>query len=329
MLYRELTRSLHKALEETARYNKMLATGKKTDKPSDDVSGTVNAMDYKLSISIREQYKTNITETTVFYKFTSGVLSSLSGSLGSVKSIALSASAGAETPEQRAVYAQEIVQLKDHMLNLGNSKFRNMHIFSGYRTDTPAFDSTTYDYQGDGGIVKVPIENGVTIDKNFAGSSVFSVALSAPEVLRLGDGRYVHYTPGAGTTTNVEIRDTDNITVLDSFSYSNVIQVADLMSSALNAGDVGRINALINPLEKAQNRVLETEAETGARMARLADQSKWIDQNNLNMKNILSLTEDADLTEAIVEIKKAETSLLALRESSARVMSQSLLDFLK
>ncbi|MEM5793593.1 MAG: flagellar biosynthesis protein FlgL, partial [Candidatus Aenigmatarchaeota archaeon] len=48
-----------------------------------------------------------------------------------------------------------------------------------------------------------------------------------------------------------------------------------------------------------------------------------------NLKNNLSKTEDADLTEVAVEIKKAETGLEAMRLASSKILSVSLLDFLK
>jgi flagellar hook-associated protein 3 FlgL len=329
MMFNELQKSLQKSLQETARYNLMLASGKKISRPSEDVTGTTKAMDYKLSISSKEQYKTNITDMNLYLKFTDTVLSSFSDSLSKIKGIALSTSAGADTTEQMSVYAVEVSHLRDHLLNLGNSRFRNTYVFSGHRTDTPAFDNTTYDYQGDSGVNNVAIENGVYIEKNMPGSDAFSVTLSAPEMIQLGDGKYVYYTPGAGTTTDVEIRDTDNVTVLDSFSYSNFIQVSDLLSSAIQSEDITRINALLKPLEIAEKHVLEIQSKNGTKMSRLVEQTRWIDQSNLNMMNTLAEIEDADMAETIVEIQKAETSLLALRESSARVMSQSLLDFLR
>ncbi|KAF0121540.1 MAG: hypothetical protein FD151_1176, partial [bacterium] len=43
----------------------------------------------------------------------------------------------------------------------------------------------------------------------------------------------------------------------------------------------------------------------------------------------LSNTEDADMAEIASELAKAEAVLQALRQSSARVLSQSLLDFLR
>ena len=90
-----------------------------------------------------------------------------------------------------------------------------------------------------------------------------------------------------------------------------------------------RLMALSIPLDDAGNQVLQVQAEIGTRQVHLNDQKTRLDNTALNLKNALSKTEDADMEETTTEILKTDTALQALRESASRLISQSLLDFLK
>ncbi|MBI5639120.1 MAG: flagellar hook-associated protein FlgL [Nitrospirae bacterium] len=328
MIYDQMTRSLQRNMEEFAKLNNQLSSGKKIDKPSDDVFSEARAMEYRLSISGYEQYKRNITSAGNQLDFTDKVLASASDTLSELKHIVSVAATGSMTDDVRAIAASQTGQLKDQLLSLANSSFNNRFIFSGFKTDSMAFNSTTLAYQGDAGIINTMIDRNVVVPVNYTGSSVFSETLAAPEVIALSGGRFAHYTPGPGTTTNVEIRDTDDVTVIDTFSYSNFFEMAGSLENALQSSNTLRIEALRQPFISASEHILHLRSDVGLRMNRIDDQAKRIADYNLTLKNSLSNTEDADLTETITEIQKTDTALQALREASKRVFSQSLMDFL-
>lgn len=328
MVYNQIKRSLQRNMEDYARLHNQLATGKKIDKPSDDVTGTIKAMDYKLNISNNDQFTANITNLKAGFDFVDKIFSSSVSALEEIKRIAGDGATGTQTAELRDISAQGIAQFRDQLLSLANSKFNDRYIFSGFKTDTKAFDPATFLYQGDSGIVNAAIGTDLSVAANFTGSNTFGFAMSAPETVRLIDGNYAHYTPGAGTTVNVEIRASDDVTVLDTFSYDNIIQAADIISSALQANNIPRVEALLKPLADATNHILNVQSELGMRERIMEDQRNRLSLNNLSLKNTLALTEDADITETIIEINKTDVALQALRTSSKQVLSQSLMDFL-
>ena len=229
----------------------------------------------------------------------------------------------------RQSIANETGQLRDHLLNLSNSKFRDRYMFSGYRTDIQSFNSVTYDYEGDEGYINLMINKDATVPINTPGVHIFGYTLSSPEEIMLNDGRDIHYLPGTGTTITVEIRDTDNVTVLDTFSFSNIMQMTDILTNALNNNDMTRVNALLRPFDRAFGNLVNHQAYSGAILNRLDTQVGNNEDSTLNLKTILSNTEDMDLAEVISDIAKRETVLQALRQSSAKQLSQSLFDFLR
>ncbi len=328
MIYNQFIRSLQRNLTDLSESNEKLATGKRINKPSDDVVGITRALDYKLNINLNNQYKKNIDEAVSHLSFTEMQISLVSDTLNRIKELTLIGVSDNTDALGRQSIANEVRQLRDHLLNLSNSKFRDRYMFSGYRTDTQSFNSATYDYQGDEGYINVMIDKEAAVPINTPGNHIFGY-IGISEQIMLNDGRYVHYIPGTGTTMTVEIRDTDNITVLDTFSYTNVMQMTDILYNALNTNDVTRIKALMRPFERAFNNITNHQAYAGAILNRIDHQISSNEDNTLNLQTVLSNTEDVDLAEIISTISKNETAIQALRQSSVKQLSQSLFDFLR
>jgi flagellar hook-associated protein 3 FlgL len=340
-------------MEDFAKLNNQLASGKRIDKPSDDIIGMMRALDYRLSINTTEQYQGNIEEANFHLQFTDKVLNSVSNSLLKLKEL-LSMGGNNQTEENRSFYAKQAAEWRDFLLELSNSRLRDRYIFSGYKTDQLAFtyNSSTshYDYNGDVGEIQVPFDTGATLPLNIQGSKAFSFTLEGPLPSELPDGTPINYTqatnPVTGITTiTVEIGNAGD-PEYDTFSFSNIMDVANALSFAwehkgtdgsdLNSDPaireemaMHRLLALSIPLDAARNQVLQAQAEIGTRQVHLDDQKTRLDNTTLNLKNALTKTEDADMDETITEILKTETALQALREAASRILSQSLLDFLK
>ncbi len=287
MIFDQLTRSLQRNLEKTSVANAKLASQKKMDKPSDDVIAVMRAMDYKLNINFNEQYKRNINEGINQLEFTEKIMNSVSESLMRAKELALSAASDALNENDRMTIAKEIAHIRDHLLNLSNTRFRGRYIFSGFKTETPSFDSTTFVYNGDNGKINIPIDKGTSVPINVLGSEAFTYG---------------------------------------GISFAKIL---DDIRVALESNDKAVIISSLSYLDNAINQVIDVTTDIGARLNRLDDQLSRLDDSTISFKSLLSETEDIDLTEVVSEIVRAQTALESLRASSARILSQSLMDFLK
>ena len=329
-IYDQISRALQQTMTDLSAISNRLSSGKKISRPSDDVIGTIKALDYKLSIDLNDRYQSNIADVRNRFDFTDKVLSSASDTLSSLGQIASQGASGELSADERTAFAGQVIQYRDMLTSLANSKYLDKYVFSGYKTDTQAFDSATFAYQGDSGISNVPIDQNTNMPINFAGNSVFSLPLTAAQTVQLPGGGSIQYTPGAPgtTTTNVTILDAGN-NIVDQFSYDNFMQMADIMATALNANDTRRISALVQPLLDARTHIQAVQAENGVRENAIDDQNTRLTSFNLSLQNSLSATEDADMTETITDLQKTSVALQALQQASARILSQSLLDFLK
>lgn len=327
-VYRQVTDSLMRNLAEIMRLNTQVSSGRKINKPSDDAAGTARALDYKVAIDAGEQYGKNVSDAYNAIGFADNTLGSVSSALVRAKELALQGANGTQSAASRAAIAQEVGQLRDQLLSLANSRFGNGYVFSGFRTDVAAFDAS-FAYQGDSGAINVMVDRSVMIPRNVTGSEAFGYAPPGEAVVQLDGGHIAHYIPGAGTTVNVEIRAADDTTVIDSFRFDNAMQMTDHLSQALESNDTTRISALLKPLDDALGHVSDVRADLGARLNRLDDQGKRLEDTKLAAQTALSGVEDADIASTVSGIAKANTALQALQASSAKILSQSLLDFLR
>ncbi len=115
----------------------------------------------------------NIDDAYSYLDFSDTVMSSISSSLTRAKELAIEAANGTQSAETRYTIAAEIGNLRDEVFNYSNSRFRDRYVFSGYSTDTPAFDSG-YNYQGDSGEIDVMVGRNSTIAANIPGNAALS-----------------------------------------------------------------------------------------------------------------------------------------------------------
>lgn len=185
---------------------------------------------------------------------------------------------------------------------------------------------------------------------NIQGSRAFSLTLAEPLPTTLSDGTQVSFTqskdPLTGiNTVTVEIGNLGDPDY-DTFTFSNFMDIANIMSYAWQYNDVDgtslnstpeiaekmalhRISALAKPIDDARVQTLGIQSEIGARQIVLNEQSKRLGSSTLVMQNALTKIEDADMTETATELLKTQTALEALRASASKIISQSILDFLK
>lgn len=327
MIHNHLISALQKNMVELYGWQEKLTSGKRINRPSDDIIGSSRAMDYRLNIGATEQFKRNINEARSYLEATESAVGNSSGIFTRTRELIIEALNGEKTASDRSVIAKEVEELRKGLLDIANTRFKGRYIFSGFLYNNQAFDSAGI-YQGDGNHLEVEISPEVRVIENLTGPEVFAYVQTADQSVQLEDGRFIHYLPGGGTTVNVEIRAADDTTVLDSFSYDNAFQMMDILKNALETNNMDRVTALLGSVDSQHDQILDVEAEVGARLGLLDSEESRLEDSVLDLKTILSKTEDADIAEVVSEISKTEVALQALRQSGVQVVNQSLLDFL-
>jgi flagellar hook-associated protein 3 FlgL len=352
IFYDHISQGLMENLKELDSLSTKISTGKKINKPSDDILGTLKTLDYKLTISQNNQGQQNIIAANNYLNFASTVLTQVSSSISNLKKTILKTDG---TSQDQTYYSQLVATLRDSLLDLSNSIYLNTYVFSGTLSDQESYsyDAAThsYLYQGNNQQVSISIGPGNTLNSlNIVGSSPnsttitpFGYTLAAADTVNLPSGSSAVLTPDIltnpnATTVNVAI--TDSQANVDNFSFSNVIDVANLISHAWAQEDVDgtaltgsqaqdRLETLSGVLDQFQNQLLTVQGQIGINQAQLNDQKIKLTSNTTAQQNNISNIMDADMDETIVSLQKISTNLNALRAASSKILSQSLFDFLQ
>jgi flagellar hook-associated protein 3 FlgL len=355
MMYEQMNQAMQNANSQIANDTTQLSTGKTINKPSDNPVGEQQNLGYTVSIQTNTQYESNMQQANTFLSAADTAFTSANTTLSDLQNLA-STGINSNTQGNDADFSQQAANDRDSLLSLANTQVGDQYIFSGFKTNQQAFSfnaaTNTYDYNGDLGSIQVPIGNGSSMAMNIQGSNAFSVSLDGATLpTSLSDGTPVSYTQATDPTTGVN---TITVTIgnegdadYDTFNVSNVMDIANVMSSAFQSQNVDgtalnadagvsqqmaqhRIDALGAVIQGAQNQVLEQQTEVGSRQDALTNQKSMLDQTDLNLEADSSNIDAANTTQLGVAISQADVTLEALESSTASILqtSLSLYDFL-
>ncbi len=115
-------------------------------------------------------------------------------------------------------------------------------------------------------------------------------------------------------------------------AFNSLIALRDLLQNkgGLSSGDQAKqLTALIGEIDNVSELVLESLRNLGAKSANLDTTKDRMGRLELSMDAALSRDEDVDLSEVILRMTQRDTSYQASLQVGARVISTSLLDFLR
>lgn len=329
LAFDRITASLKKSGQRLASAQERLSTGKRSTRPSDDVAGLSQILHDRVSLTLNGQFQRNVAAVQADLGRIDRIMSASYESLSEIRKLAMRVAYGEEPSGPDSNGAALAATLRDQLLSFANATFGGNSLFSGFSTDRQAFNTQTFAYEGDDGIRSVALDDGVTLPVSVPGGQAFGLPAMAVPVVVLSDGSRAHFTSHADSSVTVEIRSSDDTTVLDSFSFSNSVQLAHEAAEAIRNGDRRKAEALLAPLEEAQNRVRSVQTELGVRLVHLDAQDRMLRGHQATLSSLVSRIEDADPSETAMELTKAEIALQAGRESAAKIFSKSLFDFLR
>jgi flagellar hook-associated protein 3 FlgL len=152
-----------------------IAANRKILKPSDDPRAAEKLVYLTATQSEIDQFRRNITFGKAFIESSESVMSEAGDLLVRAKEIATQYADDVYTAQDRQMAATEVNELYDQLLGLANTKLGAEYIFSGFRSDAPAYDASG-NYQGDDGIREVRIGQNEKLTLNIVGTDVFGTS---------------------------------------------------------------------------------------------------------------------------------------------------------
>lgn len=271
-----------------------LASGKRITKPSDDPFGTSQALTLSSDLASNTQYQRNISEGSGWQGVTDSALSSINNSVQRVRELVVEASTDSSSASSRQAAAQEITQLIDSVKQDADATYEGRYVFAGTASGTKPYAIGGADtYAGDNGTVAREIGPGVSVQINVSASSILGSGG--------GDGK-----------------------LLD--TLRNIV-------ANLNSGTTGAINTLrtsnLDSLDQSLGAISSAQATVGATTNRLQSATSRLQDMAQTTTQMLSNVQDADMAQTMTEFSMQQAAYQAALQAGARIVQQSLMNFLQ
>lgn len=313
-----MMRNINKNLIRMDKIQQQLATGKKFITPSDDPIGVSRSLRFNTEVANLDQYKRNTEDAQSWLNTTEMATNTVISVLQRAKELTEQAGTDTNTINERQAIAQEIGQLRNELIKVGNMTYAGSYIFSGFKTNKPLLaDDGTYSLK------EKPTDPAMTLASNE--NIEFNVGI-ADRIKINFVGQRIFGTTSGGKTIDDPIDSTSGATSGDK---SQLIGVFDQLVTDLNNNNQPGITAALKRLDTQVNNINAVRAEIGVTTNRLDLTSNRLDDDTINLKTLLSQNEDADMSEVIMNLKMEENVYRASLSGGAKIIQPSLVDFLR
>ena len=300
MLSNNLLRNLNTNYSKMSKLQEQIESGSVLTRPSDDPVAAVSGMGYRKDLDKIVQYQRNMGDANSWLDTTDEALGQVSEALIRVKELVVQAANDTNSTDERAAIATEIDQLKEQLRDVANTQVGDNYIFSGTQTDLPLYvageatQNAALTTSGKTGTFKINVFDGVSLQINTNASQLFS--------------------------------DVDNFmgelsTLLKSGATGS--EIGDALGADLTNGTTS-----IPGLEKISSEALTMRSQVGAKQNRVELMQNRLDLQEINVTKQLSENEDTDFSKAITELTTAESIHQASLSVGAKIIQQTLVDFM-
>lgn len=287
------------------------ATGKKFRVPSDNPIGTSKSLKFNTDISKLEQYQRNTKDAMSWMNDTEAALGEIVEVFHRVNKLTVDAANGTKNPDDLLKIKQEIDELKEHLVQIGNTTYAGRHVFSGYKTDKPLLD--------DKGKYNIDLKMEESFEYNVGVSERVNVNIVGIKVFGLGEV----------PTDPDDFKDAFAKDEVVEGDKATLIQVFEDLSNALAANDSDAIQQALGNIQNSFEQVLTVRSEVGAKTNRLKLTEKKLGIQINNVKELLSYNEDVDMAEISMEINMAENVYVSSLMTGAKIIQPTLVEFLR
>jgi flagellar hook-associated protein 3 FlgL len=297
------------------------ATGLKLNKSSDDPGAIRPVLTTRSQLQQNERFLETMGQSADKMAATDGYLAQVENVLVRAKELAINAINSSLSSTDLGTLADEISEMRNALLDTANAMVDGKYIFAGYEEKTRPFtvnpgyipadynpaDPTTWwaVYHGDDNPFQLEITPGEVVATNLTGRELFF-----------------------GIANGSADLSPDGVTRVEMFS------VLTRLEEAVRAGNVddllgagGSIQAQMANLEIAADQNRGLRSSLGARAQRVDIAMGHQEDAKIDLRQILSRYEDADMIEVFNDIVQKESAFQAALNISARVSKISILDY--
>ena len=326
---------------------KQITSGKQIQVASDDPVKAARILKMRSYISEVEQLQKNADDAKAWMEFCDSALESLGEAANNIDELTVKAANETYSESDLETIKSEIVELKKGIVDVGNSSYSGRYVFAGFDTDEAPLELVTTSvgekmlYRGKylslGGVVSASIsdEDYESFYLSNMDNSVTSSNSDKQEMLdKIGTANRV--------CINVEANEMfgqEGSSIFDSIqklelaldgetSYKTAVYSEGPPEEVtIETHDLDISNVLAD-LDQDISRLLKARTDLGAKTSYVELIQNRLSSNSTTFTELLSKNEDSDYAEAAINLSTAETTYNASLSAGAKVIGNSLLDFL-
>jgi flagellar hook-associated protein 3 FlgL len=287
-----MIRQIQQLMSDQAKLQLQVSTGRRITQPEDDPAAVGRVLNLQSEQREIAQYGSNTSRAlTLSQESYSGLqgLKKVSDRAGELATLGT----GALSTDSMHTYGNEVEQLLEQALQLGNSRSGGDYIYAGTAVDAPPFVATR---DSSGKILSIAY-NGNSEQASIPLSEATTVA------------------PSTSGATNTGMAD----------FLTNLISLRD----ALASGDIDAVRAVQPALSTSENVIIAAMADSGGIQTRIEAAQAQQQDRVMSLESLVSKESSVDLPTTIVKLNQAQTAYQAALSSAAKVMNLSLLDYIK
>ena len=290
-LYRGIEQRLLTLADQLNRSQEKMATGRNMNRPSDNPVGLVSSLGLRNSLSRLEQYQRNMDMGKIWLDLSSTAIEQAGKVAQQAQAIALNLQDGTQSAEMRSTLANAVGLLLDQAVSLGNTQLAGKYIFAGYNTNTQPF-------------TKAQIGGSDVVQYN-GDSHDFQIQVGPQESLEIGKN-------GQGL-------------FIDSNFFDSLIRLKE----AIENNDPAAMQQEATRLQGVEDFFSAQVSDIGIRQSRILEKQDILKGLKLNFQNQIDDLENADMAQAILEVKERQNAYEVALAASSKIMEVSLLDYLR
>jgi flagellar hook-associated protein 3 FlgL len=322
MLSSNYLTSLNRNLNNMQKYQSQLSSGKEINKPSDNPYKTSRIMKSYGELSKNDQYKTNIDDVSNWLNTTDTSLNQAGNVLARIRELQVNAGNATYGGDELIAIKDEVSEKVNELSQILNTNFDGNYIFGGTKsTSKPVIvDSTT-------GKITYARQDGTVVGSAPAPAPP---APSDADILnQIGADLNAEISQGVITKYNVTAKDVLEYTDKTG-TPQNVMDLLKNITNGLNTVPPTTVTGVcLDQMDAAISNLLSKRSQVGAMQNRIDSAQLKNSDETLNMKDILSKTEDIDFAQKTMEYSVMQTVYTASLQVSSKVLPLTLMDYMR
>lgn len=316
-LTRAYLSGLNRNINQLAKSNERLSSGKRINRVSDSVTDAQKALKVRNQLLNNEQFTRNIQSIQNEISAQESSAMQMNQILIDVKGLLVKAGSGLNSDSDLTIIANELEEINNSIVQLVNVKTSDRYTFSGLNNEAPI------SVQNDGTV----LFNGVNVDE------ILDTDLK-------DDSIFIDV--GIGMKFNNDQLDESSVVKLNTSAIqllgygknsqgipNNLVSMLNKAVKDLKSGDVSQLSNYQNQLKESNDRLLIQVTDIGTRYAYLENTINRLENEKLNLTEQQNHLESIDYEEETIINKSYDMAYQISLQLGSKVLPLSIFDFMR